>query len=362
MSPAPLPNEEVEGDPLPIVARRGSGVPTWLFLVAAALAALFLFGVLDARRRGAEAPSVAPRAVDVGDIAPTLPPLELPPEPASPTLQVTPPPVVAARTPTAMPPAQPQPHSAFQTPAVQPAPASPYPSRAAEPIRPISSGSAVVVDNSAANDAGTARGGNGTGNGSPTAGAARVRASMLANRTTTVPQGTLIPAVLETGFDSTRAGYARAIVSHNIMGFDGQRVLIPRGSRLIGEYQSDVRPGQNRALIIWNRLIRPDGATIEITSPAADTVGRGGIKADVNSHFFQRFSGAILQSALNAGVNIASQQAGGSVVVALPYAGGATSNIVQPTNIPPTLKVKPGTSISVFVARDLDFTDVEDRP
>ncbi len=87
---------------------------------------------------------------------------------------------------------------------------------------------------------------------------------MFANRATTVPQGTLISAVLETAFDSTRTGFARALVQRDIRGFDGTQVLIPRGSRLIGEYATDNAPGQKRAMIAWSRLIRPDGITIEI--------------------------------------------------------------------------------------------------
>jgi type IV secretion system protein VirB10 len=171
----------------------------------------------------------------------------------------------------------------------------------------------------------------------------------------------LIPAVLETALDSTRPGYARAIVSRDVRGFDGSRVLIPRGSRLIGEYRSEVSPGQRRALVNWVRLIRPDGVTIALASPAGDTLGRGGIGARVNTHFFERFAGAILQSALDIGVNLAAR-AGNSTVVVLP--GSATtgvSQIVQPAQVTPTLRVRQGTSISIFVARDLDFTRAESR-
>ena len=100
-----------------------------------------------------------------------------------------------------------------------------------------------------------------------------MRASALANRSMTVPQGYLIGAVLETAFDSTKPGFARAIVSRDVRGFDGKNVLIPRGSRLIGEYKSAAGQGQNRAVISWTRLIRPDGMTIEMDAPAVDTVG-----------------------------------------------------------------------------------------
>ncbi|MBY8826573.1 type IV secretion system protein B10 [Hephaestia sp. CMS5P-6] len=183
---------------------------------------------------------------------------------------------------------------------------------------------------------------------------------MLANRTTTVPQGTLIPAVLETGLNSDHPGFARALVQRDVRGFDGKQVLIPRGSRLIGQYAGAVAQGQKRAFILWSRLIRPDGVTIAIGSPAADPVGTGGVKADVNSHFFARFSGAILQSVLDVGVNLASRSSHSPVVVALPGSlQGTTGTLVQPTQIAPTLKVKPGASISIFVARDLDFSGAD---
>ena len=180
---------------------------------------------------------------------------------------------------------------------------------------------------------------------------------MFANRGWTVAQGTLIPAVLETAFDSTRPGFARAIVSRDVRGFDGARILIPRGSRLTGEYRSDIQPGQKRALINWTRLIRPDGVTIALASPASDTLGRGGVSGHYNSHFWERFAGAILQSALDVGVNLASRAASSSVVVALP---GSTQTLapqlLQSARIVPTITVPAGTSLSVFVARDLDFS------
>jgi type IV secretion system protein VirB10 len=180
-----------------------------------------------------------------------------------------------------------------------------------------------------------------------------------------VSEGTLIPAVLETAFDSTRPGLARAIVSRDVRGFDGTRILIPRGSRLIGDYRSDiVSTGQRRALITWSRLIRPDGMTIAIGSPAADTLGRGGINAHYNSHFFERFAGAILQTALDIGANVGSRAISGGTNVILALPGSTTSTVsplIQNNRIVPTLTVPAGTSISIFVAHDLDFTGSEAR-
>lgn len=185
----------------------------------------------------------------------------------------------------------------------------------------------------------------------------RAGATRLANPSTTVPRGAVIQAVLETALDSNRPGFARAIVSRHVRGFDGSKVLIPRGSRLVGEYKSDVVQGQNRAFVQWQTLTRPDGVQIAVDSPAADPLGRTGVKGKVNSHFFERFAGAILQSTLDIGVGIATRKvADGTIVVGLP---GSTQSIsaVAPESIRSTLKVAHGSSVSVFVARDLDFTD-----
>jgi type IV secretion system protein VirB10 len=186
-----------------------------------------------------------------------------------------------------------------------------------------------------------------------------MRASALANRSTTVPQGYLIPAVLETGFDSTKPGFARAVVSRDVRGFDGKNILIPRGSRLIGEYRSDVAQGQKRAIIIWSRLIRPDGMTIAMDSPAVDTVGRGGIAASVNTHFFQRLGDALLQTTVQLGSAFASRAVTGPVVVLPGNAAAPVTQVVPSNSYVPTLTVPPGKSISIFVAHDLDFSSAE---
>lgn len=177
----------------------------------------------------------------------------------------------------------------------------------------------------------------------------------IAHPSTTVPQGALIQAVLETALDSNRPGFVRAVVSRDVRSFDGTRILIPRGSRLFGEYKADLVDGQNRAYVVWQKLTRPDGSQIVLESPAADPLGRAGIKGKVNTHFFERFAGSILQSALDVGVGLATRSASnGSVVIGLP---GSSQTLVNPTQatIKPTLKVRHGSSVSVFVARDLDF-------
>ena len=152
----------------------------------------------------------------------------------------------------------------------------------------------------------------------------------------------------------------RAVVSRDVRGFDGSRVLIPRGSRLIGEYRADPQSGRRRVLATWSRLIRPDGVAIRIDSPAADALGGTGIPGKVDTHFLARFANAALQSALQIGVNLASRAGSGSVIVSnTPQVSSALGQPIIPgADDPPTVSVRAGTAVSVFVARDLDFSGV----
>jgi type IV secretion system protein VirB10 len=347
----------------PTVRLPRAGLPGWAIGVGAVAAGVLLFTLLDARRREADAPAGKLRPSDLAAMPAPPPPLFVPPampEPV-PVLQLPSPPPPAP----APPPAPriiyvPQP---VPVPTPVPAPEQPPPVRAATgPVLVFDSGAAAGA---AAGGAAQAAEGDASAANAAPAGIAtlgvRTRAGVLANRSTTVAQGALIAAVLETALDSTRPGFARAIVSRDVRGFDGTKVLIPRGSRLIGEYRSEVAPGQRRALVIWSRLIRPDGVTIAIGSPAGDPLGRGGIRASVNTHFFERFAGAILQSGLDIGVNLASRTGGGNVIVLPGQIQGGVGQLIQPQQITPTLTVRQGTSISIFVARDLDFTGVENR-
>ena len=187
-----------------------------------------------------------------------------------------------------------------------------------------------------------------------------VSATQIRNRATTIAEGAIIAAVLETPLNSDRPGLARAIVSQDVRGFDGTRVLIPRGSRLIGEFKAEVTPGLRRIPVIWTRLVRPDGVAIKIGSPGADALGGAGIGGRVDTHLAQRLFGAVLQSALTIGVNVVSalpSKGGSPVFVGLPgQAQQVGEQLVPKTDRAPTVRVREGTEISVLVARDLDFS------
>ncbi|MFM9935981.1 MAG: TrbI/VirB10 family protein [Novosphingobium sp.] len=187
----------------------------------------------------------------------------------------------------------------------------------------------------------------------------RARASQLRNLATVVPQGAIIPAVLETALNSDLPGFARAVVSRDVRGFDGSTAVIPRGSRLVGQYKSAVAQGQSRAFVIWTRVIRPDGVSIQIGSPAADTLGRAGLAGRVNRHFFQRFTNSVLLSVVNASIASVSRGSGTQILIGSSQeATGLAASLLPTEVIPPTIKIAQGTPVRVFVARDLDFTAV----
>jgi type IV secretion system protein VirB10 len=176
-----------------------------------------------------------------------------------------------------------------------------------------------------------------------------------------VPQGTTIAAVMETALNSDLPGFARAIVQRDVFSFDGTTVLIPAGSRVIGKYESGVAQGASRIFIVWTRLIRPDGVSVSLASPAVDDLGRGGVGGKVNRHFLQRFGGSILLSVLTGGINAATASAtqGSSVIVSTStQASGLATQASRDLDIPPTIKTPQGASVRIFVARDLDFTRV----
>ncbi len=170
---------------------------------------------------------------------------------------------------------------------------------------------------------------------------------------TTVTQGTMIPAVLETAINTDVPGYVRAVVSQDVRSYDGSRILVPRSSRLVGQYQSGLQSGQRRAYVIWTTLIRPDGVSVQIASPATTFDGMTGLEGEVDSHFFQRFGSAMLLSVIGGLTAIAS---GGTSVILGGGQDAASTALQQDGQRPPTVRVRQGEPIRVFTSRHLDFS------
>lgn len=189
------------------------------------------------------------------------------------------------------------------------------------------------------------------------------RVSWIADPGYTITQGTLIKAVLETAVQSDLPGFARAQVSEDVYSFDSSKVLIPKGSKLIGKYQSGLRRGQSRVFVIWQRVIRPDGASIQIGSPGTDELGAAGLPGELDTHFFERFGASFLLSLIDGGLDVAKARAADNDNSTIINEGGQgfsrASEIAleNSVGIPPTVRVDVGAKIQAFVARDLDFRD-----
>ncbi|WP_058717715.1 TrbI/VirB10 family protein [Sphingomonas sanguinis] len=371
----PLPPEQ---DPRPVVQLPRAGLPGIAIAGGAVLAAGLLFAVLDARRRADTAGPKVDAAQQVSAF-PSPPGLSVPPEPrptsGAPMVMVVPPPSAPMPLPLrSITPTQPMPPAIIAAP-TQPVTVAvtPPPAPRERQAAPADEPQALIIDGgierrpTATQNLASPQGNNqqrlalGPGLGGDTAPA---QATSIRNRTMVMPTGTMIPAVLETPIDTARPGLVRAVVSGDARGFDGRRILVPRGSRLIGEYQADVRGGQNRVLVNWTRLIRPDGVSIALSSPAADELGGAGVPGKVHSFFLERFGAALLQSAMTVGVNLAARPGNGSVIVGLPSSqiNNTIGQGLLPNDLRPKITVKQGAEINVFVARDLDFSVASTTP
>jgi len=179
-----------------------------------------------------------------------------------------------------------------------------------------------------------------------------------------VQAGNIIPASLITGIRSDLPGQITAQVTENV--FDsptGRFLLIPQGTRLIGVYDSQIAFGQSRVLLVWTRLIMPNGRSIVLErQPGADTAGYAGLEDDVDNHWGALFKAALLSTLLGVGSELgAGSDTGnnGDIIQALRHGASDSLNqtgqrVVQRNlNIQPTLTIRPGFPVSVIVNRDL---------
>ena len=173
--------------------------------------------------------------------------------------------------------------------------------------------------------------------------------------------GSIIPAALVTGLSSDVPGQVVAQVTQNVRdSVTGRHLLVPQGSRLIGEYDADIAAGQSRALLVWTRLILPDGRSVALErQPAADASGRAGLKDRVDRHWGELFRAAAVSTLLGVGTELVSGNAEDRLVRALRRgAQDAVSDAGQQLvrrslDIRPTLTVRPGTPVRVILTRDL---------
>ena len=177
----------------------------------------------------------------------------------------------------------------------------------------------------------------------------------------TIVQGTVLQATLETAVSSELPGVMRAVVARDVHSYDGANVLLPKGTRLIGEYNSDVSVVQGRVQMAWSRAITPTGVSVELGGYGADRLGRSGQTGFVDSRFRARFGSAALISLIGAGPQVViNEDAGENQQDIADDVGGdlerASQGVMEDyLSAGPVIYVDQGTELTVFVNRDLVF-------
>jgi type IV secretion system protein VirB10 len=138
--------------------------------------------------------------------------------------------------------------------------------------------------------------------------------------------------------------------------------LMEKGTQIVGEYRGDLRRGSQRLFVLWTRAKTPTGVIVALASPATDALGRTGFDGEIDTHFWQRFGGALLLSVVNDAGAIGSAQMQNSNFQVNNTMGAANTAagiaVERSIDIPPTLNKNQGELVNVFVARDLDFSSV----
>jgi type IV secretion system protein VirB10 len=195
---------------------------------------------------------------------------------------------------------------------------------------------------------------------------ARREAGVLPNLDYLLKRGASIPCALQTGIDTTLAGFVVCKVMEDVYSANGKTLLIERDATVFGEQRSALKQGQERTFILWTRIDNPSGVYAQVDSPGTDQMGYNGIPGYVETHFWTRFGGAILMSLVQDYGNYLVAKEGANNNGSAPSYTTTTntgSNMASEAlrnsiNIPPTLRVLPATVVYVLVARDVSFENV----
>lgn len=173
--------------------------------------------------------------------------------------------------------------------------------------------------------------------------------------------GAVIPAALLTGIRSDLPGQVTAQVTENVYDSPTGKIrLIPQGARLVGQYDAQIAFGQTRALLVWTRLIMPNGRSIVLErQPGADAEGYAGLEDDVDNHWGTLFKAAILSTLLSIGSEVGTSGTEDDLIRAIRRGGADSVNQIgqrivgRSLNVQPTITIRPGFPVRVLVTRDL---------
>lgn len=192
-------------------------------------------------------------------------------------------------------------------------------------------------------------------------------AGMLGNRNFILAKGSFIDCALQTRLDSTVPGMTACVITRNIYSDNGKVLLVERGSTVTGEYKSNMKQGMARIFVLWSRIKTPNGVVINLDSPGTDPLGGAGVPGYMDTHFWERFGGALMLSLIDDVARGITSNSGsdGNSQFNFNSTGDATQNMAAEAlkntiNIPPTLYKNQGEQVGIYIARDLDFSSVYD--
>jgi type IV secretion system protein VirB10 len=196
----------------------------------------------------------------------------------------------------------------------------------------------------------------------------------LNNPDTLIPRGTYIRCVLESRIITDIPGFTSCVVTEPVYSFNGQRLLLPKGSKVLGKY--DTEPHGPRAAVIWDRIVTPTGIDVNMASPGVDNLGGAGHPGHYSAHWGSRIGAALLISMLSdafkyeAAVHGPTQTSiSNGVVTQTPFESNTAQTVQNlanqavrtAANKPPTVTINQGTVVNIYVAKDVDFSGVVAR-
>lgn len=200
----------------------------------------------------------------------------------------------------------------------------------------------------------------------------RSSAQPLYNPNTLLLRGTYIRCVLESRVITDVPGFTSCVITEPVYSVNGKRLLLPRGSKVMGRYSSDAIIGE-RAAIVWDRIVTPNGLDVNMSSPGVDMLGSAGNDGHYTAHWGQRISSALLISMLSDTFKYIGAKHGpqstafeSGVTIQNPYESNTARTLERMANMalernmarPPTVTINQGTIINVYVAQDVDFAAV----
>lgn len=199
-------------------------------------------------------------------------------------------------------------------------------------------------------------------------------ATVLDNAAYRLLRGTYIRCVLETRITTDLEGFTACVVSEPVYSFNGRRLLLPAGSRVLGQYGSGAVRGK-RVAVVWDRIITPAGIDVPLSSPGIDTLGSAGHPGRHSAHWAQRISSALLISLLSDAFKYYGEKDGPASSTSYPAAGAVVQSpyqsntartlqglagqaVRESANRPATVTLAQGSLINILVAQDVDFSTV----